>query len=167
MKSLSPTWQKGKIHGNQVCPKAPLQSCFTSSRAPPAPTVPLPRKPLREASAQSCPQAASAAQKEEGRADTGHQGPQGAGPRGLSPAGNLPGTPPQSPSPAASPHESQHESSPAMGAVTGWALCKRKRPPHGRPLSHQQGKGVHSRLSVRTLPRAPASSHDLVWSPNQ
>ena len=51
--SLSPAWQKGKIHGNQVCPEAwPLQSCFTSFRAPRAPTVPLPQESLREASAQ-------------------------------------------------------------------------------------------------------------------
>nr|CAI9690211.1 unnamed protein product [Rangifer tarandus platyrhynchus] len=105
--SLSPTWQKGKIHRNQVCPEPrPLQSCFMSSSSSPnsAPVLGSPE-------GGQCPELppgslGSAAGR--GSGSPGPSGPQGASPRGLSPAGSLLVTPPRSPSPATSSHETQH-----------------------------------------------------------
>lgn len=107
MKSLSPTWQKGKIHGNQVCPKAPLQSCFTLPSSSSPDSAPAPEAP-KGGQCPELPQAASAAQKEEGRADTGHQGTTGAGVLGDSAQPEPPWD--SSPEPACSHQRSPHES---------------------------------------------------------
>lgn len=106
--SLSPTWQKGKIHGNQVCPEPrPLQSRFTSSSSSSPNNAPV----LGAPEGGQCPELPPGSLRSaEGRGSgsPGPSGPQGAGPRGLSPAGGRLVTPPRSPSPATSSHETQH-----------------------------------------------------------
>lgn len=77
--SSAPPGKKAKSTGNQVCPKAPLQKLFHLLQfLQPRPSATQKKAP-EEAQCPELPQAASAAQKEEGRAGAGPSGTTGGG----------------------------------------------------------------------------------------